>query len=89
MATRLADQFGNMVLAMAEAIDQRLIAFGLLDRVQVLALDILDQGQLGAAAVVMVADQRRDAVQPRSAPSFTSCRRWSAKTANRRAPSLH
>jgi hypothetical protein len=47
MASRLGDQFAELVLGMAMAVDQLLVALGLLDRVEVLALDILDQSDFG------------------------------------------
>ena len=65
MAARLVDQLADLVLAVAMLLDQLPIALGLLDRVQILALDILDQRDLGGRRIVDLADDRRDGVQPR------------------------
>ena len=47
------------------AIDQLFVAFGLFDRIEILALDILDQRQLGGCRFIDLAYDRRDGVQPR------------------------
>ena len=53
------------LLGMAIFVDQPLIGLGLLDRVEILALDILEQGDFERLGVVEVADDHRDFVQPR------------------------
>ena len=55
----------NIVLGVSMAIDQLLVAFGLLDRVEILALDILNQRKLGGGRFIDIAHDRRDGVQPR------------------------
>ena len=47
MAARLVDDLADVFLGVAVALDQLAIALGLLDRVEVLALDILDQREFG------------------------------------------
>src|SRR5438105_6199587 len=64
MASGFVNELGNAVLRVPMPVDQLLIPFRLLDRVQILALDILDQGQLGGGRLVDLADDRRDRVQP-------------------------
>ena len=65
VAARLVDELADIVLGMAVPVDQLAIALGLLDRVQILALDILDQRDLRRRRLVDLADDRRDRVQPR------------------------
>ena len=65
VAARLADQPADLVLVVPEADDQLLVGLGLLDRVEVGALDILDQRDFGGRGVVELADERRDAVELR------------------------
>ncbi len=75
MATRLVDELRKIVLRMAMALDQLAIAFGLFDRVEILALDVLDQRDLGRGGIVDLADDRRDRVKPcplRGAPAALS-----------------
>ncbi len=60
MTARLADQLADRILAMTMICDERFIALGFLDRVQILPLDILDQRDLGHRRIAVVADQRRD-----------------------------
>ena len=60
MAARLVNQLPDFILGMAVAVDQLLIALRLLERVQVLALNILDQRQLGHGRFVDLADNRGD-----------------------------
>src|SRR3954447_10658686 len=50
---------------MAVEIDELLVGVRLLDRVQILALDVLDQRELGGARIVNVADNRRNGMEPR------------------------
>ena len=66
VAARLVNQLADLVLRVAVTLDQLPIAFGLLDRVQILALDILDQRQLGDRRFVDLAHDRRDRVEPRA-----------------------
>ena len=47
MAARLVDEFRKIFLRMTMTLDQLTIAFGLFDRIEILALDILDQRDLG------------------------------------------
>src|SRR5690349_14152523 len=57
---------------MAVPLDQLAVSFRLLDRVEIFALDVLDQRKLGSGRIVNVADERRNLVQARplgSAPS--------------------
>jgi hypothetical protein len=57
---------------MAVPIDQLAVAFRLLDRIQVLTLDVLDQRNLGRSRIIDLAHDRRNGVQPgtlRSSPS--------------------
>ena len=57
---------------MAVPIDQLAIALRLLDRIQILTLDILDQRDLGRSRIIDLADDRRNGMQPgalRSSPS--------------------
>src|SRR5438270_11013675 len=49
---------------MSVPLDQLTVALGFFERVQVLALDILDQRDLGCGRIVDLANDRRDAVQP-------------------------
>ena len=54
MAARLVDQLGNIVLRVTVPDDQLAKALGFLDRVEVFALDILDQCDLERLAIVYV-----------------------------------
>ncbi len=65
MAARFSDELGHRILAVPVTADQLLVAFSLLDRVQVFALNILDQRNFGRHRFVEVADDRRDLVQLR------------------------
>ena len=42
MAARLVHELGDVILRMAMAVDELSVAFSFLDRVKVLALDVLD-----------------------------------------------
>ncbi len=64
MAAALADHLGHRLLGAAEPVDQRLVAEGLLHRVQVGALDVFDDGDLQHVEVVQLAHQHRHRVQP-------------------------
>ena len=54
MAAALADGPRHVLLVVAEFLDQALIGLGLLQGLQVLALDILDQRQLELPALIEV-----------------------------------
>ena len=47
MAPRFVNELCDILLCMAVSIDQLAVAFRLLDRIQVLTLDVLDQRNLG------------------------------------------
>ena len=64
MAARLADGTGQLVMRQAEFTDQALQPVGLLDRVEVLSLQVLDQGRCHRIAIVKRADVNRHVVQP-------------------------
>src|SRR5690242_13275543 len=59
------DDFRNTVLGVTVPLDELPIAFRFLERVQILALDILDQRQLGGRGFVELANDRGDRVQLR------------------------
>jgi hypothetical protein len=65
MAARFVDELAELFLGMAEVGDQPLIGLGFLDRVEVLALDILDQRDFQRLLVAELADDGRNLVQPR------------------------
>jgi hypothetical protein len=74
----LADPVGDLVGGQRELLDQPLVGQGLLDRVQVGALEVLDQRALEGLARVDVLDHHRDVVaSPRAAPPATAARRRS------------
>src|SRR5689334_14087403 len=50
---------------MTMPVDELLVALGLLDRIEVFALDVLDERKLGHRRFVDLADDRRDCMQPR------------------------
>ena len=64
MTARFVDDLGQLFLGVAVQVDQLLVGIGFLDRIQILALDILDQRQLGSARIVDVAHDRWDRVKP-------------------------
>jgi hypothetical protein len=64
MATAFADDVGHLLLGIGEAFDQLDVAIGLLDRIEVTALDIFDDRQLQNRAVVKLTDDDGDLVQP-------------------------
>src|SRR5437762_13165042 len=64
MAARLVNDSGDILLSVAVAVDQLLVTLGLLVRVQSLALDILDQRELGGGRFIDLAHDSRDRVQP-------------------------
>jgi hypothetical protein len=64
-------ELGDIFLGMTVPIDQLAIALCLLDRVQVLTLDVLDQRNLGRSRIVDLANDRGNGVKPgalRSSP---------------------
>jgi len=65
MGAGFVDELAQFLLGMAIDVDQPLIGLRLLDRVQILALDILDQRHLERLVVAELADDGRDFVQPR------------------------
>ena len=66
MAARFVDQPGERRLAMAEILDQPLIGLGFFDRVQIFALDILDQRNFERFGFVEIAHDHRDLVELRA-----------------------
>ena len=56
-----ADAVRNLVVGHPDALDERQVGLGLLDRVEPLALDVLDQRELHHLAVADLADHGRDA----------------------------
>ena len=64
MAARFVDDLGQRVLGMAVIARQPLIRLRLFDRVEILALDILDQRDLERFGIVELADDDRDFVKP-------------------------
>ena len=72
VAAAASDQLGNLFLGMREFVDQALIALGLFDRGQVLALDVFYQRDFERFLVVEVLDYNRNLGQPgllRGAPT--------------------
>src|SRR5437764_7206462 len=65
MAARLVDEPAELLLGMGIIVDEALIGLRLLDRIEVLSLDILDQGDFERLLVAEFAHDRRDFVQPR------------------------
>src|SRR5690349_16436229 len=64
MAAALAERAAELFLGVAEFLDQAAVALAFLDRVEILPLDVLDQRDLGRAAIVHLADDHRNLVQP-------------------------
>ena len=58
-----ADARRDVVLAEPELVDQLAVGLGRLERVEVLALEVLDEGELELLAIGELADDRRDAVE--------------------------
>ena len=63
MAAALADDLGEVLLRVAVAVHQELVPLPFLDRVQVLALDVLDDGDLDRFLVGQRADDHRHVMQ--------------------------
>ncbi len=64
VAAALADDLGQLLLAVVEALDQLAIARRLFDGVEVGALHVLDDGELEDLLVVELAHDDRHRVQP-------------------------
>src|SRR6266404_6618918 len=65
MASRLVNDPADVVLRMAMPLDELTIALGFLKRVEVLALDILDECQFGRGRIINLANDRRNRMLPR------------------------
>ena len=63
MTARLMDKPAKRILGVAEIVDQAAIGFGLLDRVQVFALDVLDKRDLERFCVGKILDDHRHVVK--------------------------
>ena len=63
MAAALADDLGDLVLAVFELVGERLIAAGLFERVEIGALHVLDDRELERLAVVDLEQHDRHVVQ--------------------------
>ena len=63
MAARLVDDLRQLILGVAVSLDELAVGLGFLQRVEILALDILDQRDLGSRRIVDFADNRGDAVE--------------------------
>ena len=81
MTARFVNQLGDAVLGVAVALDELAKAFRLFERVQILALNVLDQRELGDGRWIDVAHDRRNRVQlgtlgraPASLPSHDHAR---------------
>ena len=64
VAAALADDLGDLFLAVAELVDQRAIAFRLLERIEVGALHVLDDRELQSFRIGRFDDDDRHLVQP-------------------------
>ena len=64
MAAAFADHAGDIVLAVAEIADQCAIPFRLFERIEIGALDVLDDRKLQRFAVSGLDDDDRNLVQP-------------------------
>ncbi len=62
---RLADALGDALLGEPELVDELAVGEGLVDRVEVGALDVLDERDLELVAIRELADERRDALEAR------------------------
>ena len=86
MAARLVDHPRDLGLGQPLALGEPLVGPRLLDRIEILALEVLDQREGHDVAVVEIADQRRNFVQLRaSAPRASAARRRPAGSAPRPA----
>lgn len=75
MAAAFADHAGDVVLAVAEIADQRAIAFGLFERIEIGALHVLDDRKLQRFGIGRLDDDDRNVVQ-----AGTLCRAPAALT---------
>ena len=67
---------GELLLGEPELVDQLAVGVRRLDRIEVLALEVLDERELELLAVRQLADDRRDPLQPgRIAPRAGGARR--------------
>src|SRR5262245_64287129 len=62
MRPALADDTGDVVLAVAELLHKRLVAHGLFERIEIGALNVLDDGELERFAVVNFKEDHRHVV---------------------------
>ena len=60
----LANPLGDHLLGEAELVDELAVGGGLVDGIQVSALDVLDQGHLELVAIRELADERGDPLKP-------------------------
>ena len=67
VAARLADALRDALLGEPELVDQLAVGERLVDRVEVRALDVLDERDLELVAVRELADERGDALEAREA----------------------
>src|SRR5680860_1388014 len=81
MAAALADDLGQVLLGIAVAVHESAIALPLLDRVQVLALNVLDDGDLNRFLVGQRADDDRDLVQVGALGGTPTCTRSRSSSA--------
>ena len=65
MATGFVDESRDLILRMAVTVNELLVAIRLLDRVQILPLNILDQRNLGRGGIIDLSDDRRNGMQSR------------------------
>ncbi len=63
MAAALADDAGEIRLLVVELVGQRVVAHGFFQRIEIGALDVLDDGDLQRLAVADLEQQNRDLVQ--------------------------
>ncbi len=66
-AARAADRFGRLLVREAELVEQALDPVSLFERVQILALDVLDQRHGGRGLIGHVLYEHRHFLQPREA----------------------
>src|SRR6185312_7477805 len=65
MAARFVNQSGHPFLGVAVLLDQLAVAFGLLERIEVLALDVFDQREFGQCRFVDFANDRGNCMELR------------------------
>src|SRR4030095_8817098 len=64
MTSRLVDEARNSILLVAVALDKLAITFRFLDRIQIFALDVLDQSEFGRGRGVNLPDDLGTRVDP-------------------------